>query len=111
MFDSKESATKGEPPLFLIPFSGVDGVSTIKIQGKQCTIIALRDGKTFIFATSNNKQLLGYCNLLYKLPDHAIPEIPKGHLVSQQNMEQYNDPVKYGASKSYMYFTYMYVAI
>ena len=94
-----ELLDSSKSPLSLIPFSGVISVKPVEFQGKPCTIITLRNGQTYIFLSSNNKQLFGYCNLLYKLPDYVIPEMPKCHLVSQQHIERYNDPIKYDASK------------
>ena len=90
VFDSKESASKGEAPLYLKPFSGVDSVDPVEIEGKLCTSITLQDGNKFIFSAFDNMQLLGYCKLLYKLPELVVPKVPRCHLVSQQQIEQYN---------------------
>ena len=61
----------------------------------------------FTSTSDNNDEFLGYCTLLYKLPDHIIPEIPKRCLVSQQHIDQYNDPRKYDASKPYVYLLFI----
>ena len=89
MFDCKDSAIKGKPPLYLKPFSGVDSVELVEFQGNQCTSITLQNRKKLIFSASDNRRLFGYCKLLREMPKLVFPEeIPNYHL------EQSNDPIK-----------------
>lgn len=76
-------------------------VKAVKIQEKQSAVITTREGDKFIFVPSdaNNTELFGYCELLYALPNCVIPEKPTTCLVTQKDIELYNDPCRNNASK------------
>ena len=105
MFNNRRSANKGKSIVHQILFNDVKSVVPVTIQGEPGIEITTQGGDRLSFTSTNDNhnELLGYCTLLYKLPDHIIPEIPKRCLVSQQHVEQYNDPTKYDASKTYVY--------
>ena len=98
MFDSKESATNGEPSLYLIPFVGVSSIEPTR-QGKDGIIVTLQNEKTHTFLSPDYQLLLENCLLLWNLPDHYVPEVPNYCLVSQEHIDRYKDPSKYDASK------------
>ena len=102
MFNNRRSANKGKSLVHQILFTNVKSVVPFEVQGRSGTEITTQEGYWLRFTSTsdNNDELLGYCTLLYKLPDHIIPEIPKRCLVSQQHIEQYNDPSKYDAGQS-----------
>ena len=104
MFNNRRSANRGKSLVHQILFSNVKSVVPVKIQEEPGIEITTQGGDQLSFTSTsdNNNELLGYCTLLYKMPDHIIPEMPKRCLVSQQHIEQYNDPSKYDASKSLM---------
>ena len=90
---------KEKSPLCQKPFSYVKCVKSFQIQEKDGTAITLRDGSKLNFVSLDNKELLGYCKLLCKLPDLVIPEIPKHPMISQEDTIKYTNAKKYGASK------------
>ena len=94
-----ELLDSNKSPLCQIPFLGVVSVKPVEFQGKPSTIVTLQNGCMYTFSSFNNKQLFGYCKLLYRLRDYVIPEIPKCRLVSQEHIERYDDPLKYDASE------------
>lgn len=104
VFDCKKSAIKGKPFLHQVPFTNVRTVVKLELLGKQGTVITTQERERFSFSSSdaNNKELLGYCKLLYELPDIIIPETPKRCLVLQKHIEQFKDPKKYDASKFFV---------
>ena len=98
VFDNKKAASKGKPPLYQILFKNVKNIVTSEVQGKPYAILTVQEGDSFIFSscdTNNRWELIEYCKLVSKLPEHVIPEIPKRCLVSQQQIEQYGDYRRY----------------
>ena len=99
VFDNQKAATKGKPPLFQILFKNVINIVTSEVQGKPRAFITLQEEDSFTFSSCNTGhnrwELIDYCKLVSKLPEHVIPEIPKRCLVSQQQIEQYGDCRRY----------------
>jgi len=95
--------------LRVIQFSDVKSISSSEINKlqKKLIVVVVSNGDDFLFhvkSEDDHVKWLGYCNVLYTLPNYVIPEIPKRSLISKECTIKYTDPSKFGAGK-YMHFT------
>ena len=104
VFENSKYASKGKPVLRVIQFSDVKSISSSNINKhqKKLIVVVVCNGDDFLFfvkSEDEHAKWLGYCNVLFTLPNYIIPEIPKRNLVSKECAKKYTDPSKFGAGK------------
>jgi len=103
-FQNSKHASKGYPVLRAIKFSEVTSISPSDInkRDKKIIVIVVSSGNDFLFyvnSQDDHAKWLGYCKMLFTLPQYIIPEIPKWNLVSKKCASKFTDPRKFDASK------------
>lgn len=74
-----------------ILFTEVKNISYVYIEEKQKKIVAIRmqkDNRSFLFYAESQQSTVKWyncCNLLFKIPKYAVPEIPKQNTALQQD--------------------------
>ena len=104
LFENSKQASKGKPVLREIQFSVVKSISSSDINKheKKLIVIVVGGEDVFLFFVKSedaHAKWLGYCKMLFTLPQYIIPEIPKRNLVSKECASKYTDPSKFNASK------------
>ena len=105
LYSDIKAAAKERSKLQVISFHSVNDIS---INKDGSINLKLSNNRDFLFfAESNSRyQWIQYCNLLWSIPYHFIPEEPNYNLVPQNISDRFQDPSGFNAGKAKGIFWY-----
>jgi len=91
-------------------------VNDISINEDGSISLKLNNDRDFSFFTDLNSryQWIQYCNLLWSIPNHYVPEEPNYEMVPQNFTDRFKDPSGFNASKAkgaFLYITMTFIFI